>query len=159
MSGSDLRDDLKLDRELDAATVLITDAIPEVPPPPFLRERLLARVAAYEELKPLAEVRRSEGGWRNAGAPGVEKRLLYHDRVLDRTTTLVRMAPGSCLPEHTHTDDEQCLVLEGDISWGAASYGAGDFLVMGKASHHPEMRTENGNLLLLVAGHNEFSHR
>jgi hypothetical protein len=49
-------------------------------------------------------------------------------------------------------------VLKGDIGWGDLVYEEGDFIVMGKGTKHPEIRTINGNLLLLISGRTEFDH-
>ena len=83
-------------------------------------------------------------------------RQLYLDRDAGRTTMLLRMAPGARLPAHRHGADEQCLVVSGDIRQGEVVYREGDFVVMGKDSHHPEIYTEGGNVLLLVMGRNEL---
>jgi anti-sigma factor ChrR (cupin superfamily) len=144
------------DDALDPVFARIADSVEPAPPPPELKRRLLARVAAYETLKPLADVRSEEGEWRNIGAPGVEMRSLFRDRRTGRSTMLIRMDPGAKIPSHFHHDDEQCLVLEGDIGWGELVYRKGDFIAMGKDTTHPEIQTKEGNLLLLVAGRNEF---
>ena len=49
-------------------------------------------------------------------------------------------------------------MIEGDIRWGELVYEKGDFVVMGKSTTHPEIRTETGNVLLIIAGRNEFVH-
>ena len=139
-----------------AAAAILADTIAPAQPKPELRDRLTARIAAYEELKPLAELRTHEGAWSSAGAPGVEMRRLFRDPDSGRTTLLLRMEPGARLPAHRHGDHEQCLVLSGDIGWGELIYREGDFVTMGKGTSHPEIRSEQGNLLLLVAGRNEF---
>ena len=117
----------------------------------------MARVAAYEELRPLADVRRNEGGWLSAGFPGVDVRPLFRDRTSGQSTVLIRMEPGAKLPTHSHGANEQCLVLEGDIRWGEVAYEAGDFVVMAKDTTHPELHSKSGNLLLIISGHNEYA--
>ena len=49
-------------------------------------------------------------------------------------------------------------MLKGDIGWGDLVYEEGDFIVMAKHTKHPEIRTINGNLLLLISGRTEFDH-
>ena len=51
-----------------AAAAILADTIAPAQPKPELRDRLTARIAAYEELKPLAELRTHEGAWSSAGA-------------------------------------------------------------------------------------------
>lgn len=86
------------------------------------------------------------------GAPGIDFQLLYNDPKSGLGTYLLRMAPGSRYPAHRHLDNEQCLLLEGDLRWGSVSYHAGDFLVAGDGTVHPEITTEKGNLQLIIAG-------
>jgi len=135
---------------------VVAEVAPSVPPPPSLKERLMSRVADYESLKPLADVRPHDGAWRSAGAPGVDYKVLFQDKQTRRTTMLLRMQPGANLPAHHHHDDEQCLVLRGDVRWRDLVYEEGDFVVMGRDTDHPEITSVHGNLLLLIAGHNEY---
>ena len=57
----------------------------------------MTRIAQYETLKPLADVRPYDGEWMPIGVPGVEIRNLFQDRGTGRTTMLVRMQPGGKL--------------------------------------------------------------
>lgn len=140
----------------EAAAAAIASYVTPVRPPAALRDRLMARVANFEALKPTAEVRVYDEGWRPSGVEGVDVKMLYRDEPANRSTMLVRMAAGSRYPMHRHHDDEQCLVVRGDICWRDQVYREGDFVVTGRDSTHPELWTENGNLLLIVAGHHEF---
>jgi len=141
-----------------AAAVLIAEAPPPVAPSAGLKARLMSRVAAYESVKPIADVRRNESAWFPYGAPGIDVKPLFMDDATGRSTVLLRMAPGSRLPAHHHHDVEQCLVVKGDVCFGDLVYEEGDFVVMGKDSNHPEIHTVGGNLLLLVSGRTEFLH-
>jgi len=144
----------RVDHEETAA--LLAGAIKPVLPKPSLKARVMTRIAQYESLNPLADVRPYDGEWIPTGVPGLEIRNLFHDRGTGRTTMLVRMQPGVRFPAHKHGDDEQCLVIEGDIRWGELVYQKGDFVAMGKSTMHPEIYTETGNVLLIIAGRNEF---
>jgi anti-sigma factor ChrR (cupin superfamily) len=144
--------------ELREATWMLSASIAPVAPAASLRDRLMTRVAQFEQLKPAADVRRNEEHWVNSGVPGVDIKQLFHEKETGRSTYLLRMEAGRHLPAHYHPDAEQCLVLKGDIAWGDIVYEEGDFVVMGKGTHHPEIHTVNGNLLLLISGHNEFDH-
>jgi anti-sigma factor ChrR (cupin superfamily) len=141
----------------EAASLLAESVSPEAPPP-SLKDRLMARVADYQTLKPIADVRPYDGAWVSGGAPGVDIKTLFRDKGTGRTTMLVRMQPGARLPAHRHPDDEQCLVLHGDVRWRDLAYEEGDFVVMGRDSDHPEIFSVNGNLLLIIAGRNEYIH-
>ena len=142
--------------EMSEAAALLAEVVDPVPPPPSIRDRLLTRVGNYESIKPLADVRVYDDNWTGSGVPGVDLKILFRDKKLRRTTMLLRMAPGAQLPAHHHHDDEQCLVVSGDVRWGELVYRDGDFVVMGNATTHPVVSTIDGNLLLLVAGHNEY---
>jgi len=142
----------------EAASIIAESLIPPVAPPPSLRDRLMTRVADYETLKPIADVRPYDTAWVSAGAPGVDIKTLFRDKSTGRTTMLIRMQPGARLPSHHHHDDEQCLVVRGDVRWRDIVYEEGDFVVMGRESDHPEIHTVNGNLLLIIAGRNEYIH-
>jgi anti-sigma factor ChrR (cupin superfamily) len=141
---------------LREAAWLLADTVTPVAPAPSLKSRVLARVAQFEQLKPLADVRRNEEYWVSGGMPGVEIKPLFQEDETGRSTYLLRMQPGVRLPAHYHHDAEQCLVLKGDIRWGDIVYEEGDFIVMGKGTKHPEIHTVNGNLLLLISGRTEF---
>jgi anti-sigma factor ChrR (cupin superfamily) len=146
----------ELKASMTQAAALLAESVPPAAPKPSVKGRLLDRVAGYEALKPLADVRPYDGGWVNSGVEGVDIRNLFRDPGSGRTTMLVRMEPGMRLPAHYHHDDEQCMVIRGDIRWGELVYQEGDFVVMGKETTHPEIHTVDGNLLLIVAGRNEF---
>jgi hypothetical protein len=145
--------------DMQEAAALLAEAVPPVVPAPHVRERLLGRIAAFEQLRPIADVRRDEDTWIHSGMPGVDIKTLFQEPAIGRSTYLVRMQPGARLPGHRHGDIEQCLVLEGDIRWGDLAYEKGDFVVMDKGTEHPEIYTVHGNVLLLIAGHNEFQSR
>jgi anti-sigma factor ChrR (cupin superfamily) len=142
--------------ESAAAAELLAESPPPVAPPAGLKARLMSRVAAYEQVKPIADVRRNESAWLPYGAPGIEIKPLFSDQATGRTTVLLRMAPGSRLPAHHHHDVEQCLVMQGDVRFGDLVYEEGDFVVMGKHTDHPEIHSVHGNVLLLIAGRTEF---
>ena len=146
----------ELVEEMREAAALLAEVVDPVPPPPSVRGRLMTRVGNYEAIKPLADVRAYDDNWMDSGVAGVDMKILFRDKKLHRTTMLLRMAPGAQLPAHHHHDDEQCLVVSGDVRWGELIYREGDFVVMGNATTHPAVSTINGNLLLLVAGHNEY---
>jgi anti-sigma factor ChrR (cupin superfamily) len=124
-------------------------AAPEVAPRPEVRMRLMERIAG--KATPAASkatmgtlVRPGDTEWANA-APGVEIRPL-----LGKKTMLVRMAPGTYLPEHEHRYGEQCLVLEGSIRSDDMEAHAGDFTFMPAGSTHSQLFSESGCLLLIT---------
>src|ERR1035441_3475022 len=101
--------------EMREAAWLLAEAVAPVAPAPSLKGRMLARVAQFEQLKPLADVRRNEEHWVSGGMPGVDMKPLFQEEATGRSTYLLRMQPGVRIPAHHHHDVEQCLVLKGDI--------------------------------------------
>jgi quercetin dioxygenase-like cupin family protein len=123
-------------------------AAPDVEPSPEVRMRLMDRIAGAAPAKPKATmgtlVKPTDTEWSKA-APGVEIRPL-----LGRKTMLVRMSPGTYLPEHEHKYGEQCLVLEGSIRSDDMEAHAGDFTFMPAGSTHSQLFSETGCLLLIT---------
>lgn len=66
--------------------------------------------------------------WIASPAAGVERRMLFRigDEVA-RATSIVRYAPGSSFPRHTHTGGEEILVLEGTFQDEHGDYPAGSY--------------------------------
>ena len=133
-------------------------AMPAVRPRPEVRQRLLSRIAKQPE-PGLGAVLSTEGRWRKAQFPGITFKPLYFDKPSGLLTMLVRMEPGARHPAHVHSRTEQCLVLEGDLRHGDHVYTSGDFTWAEAGSLDPELHTEGGNLLLIVAApENEIVH-
>lgn len=131
---------------------VVTEALPlsapDIAPRPELRQRLMDRIGAKVERKKKAPVgklvRPGDTAWESP-APGIDIRPL-----LGKQTMLVRMAPGTVLPEHDHEFGEQCLVLEGSIRSEHVVAVAGDFTYMPAGSSHPPLYTDTGCLLLIT---------
>jgi len=66
--------------------------------------------------------------WTASKFPGVEVKILYQDEATGMLTVLTRMAPGSFIPLHIHTDIEQTYVLEGSLDDEQGSATAGNFV-------------------------------
>jgi quercetin dioxygenase-like cupin family protein len=64
-------------------------------------------------------------------------------------TSYWRLKPGAVIPWHSHENEEDCLVLEGDISIGEQTLFSGDFNQMEKGSAHGPITTVGGALLYL----------
>ena len=66
--------------------------------------------------------------WTPSKFPGVDVKILYQDENTGMLTVLTRMAPGSFIPLHVHTDIEQTYVLEGSLDDEQGSATAGNFV-------------------------------
>ena len=94
--------------------------------------------------------RAHEGIWQDYG-PGVQIKILHQEPGLSSMTCLVRMAPNSVVPVHHHTQEEHCLVLEGEASMGEHILHAGDWHVARPGSTHHNFGSRTGCLLLVRA--------
>ena len=136
--------------ECHSTVAVLPLAAPDMIPRPELRLRLMERIGVTETTaKPTASigtlVRPADTAWEKAPVPGVEIRPL-----LGKKTMLVRMAPGTYLPQHEHRFGEQCLVLEGSIRSDDMTANAGDFTFMPAGSTHSQLYSETGCLLLIA---------
>jgi anti-sigma factor ChrR (cupin superfamily) len=93
-------------------------------------------------------VRAAESGWQPF-LPLIDVKVLHRDVERGRQTALYRMQPGAAFPPHAHADDEECLVLEGEVSVGDLCLRAGDYHHAGRGSQHPRLESSMGALLLL----------
>lgn len=87
-----------------------------------------------------------EGEWVIV-APGIEYKCAYN--CANHDTHLWRLAANTCLPPHTHRQDEESILIKGDI-WLDGEYcevGAVHFAP--KGSHHQNIFTSHGALLLV----------
>src|SRR5215470_7613455 len=151
---SRLNDAMKRDPELDKLVqswerrlAPLGDALPLVKPPADLWAKIESRIAGAG-LPGTVTVRASEGEWQPM-ADGVESKVLWQNAALGRQSLLVRIAPGAIYQSHFHAEDEECLVLAGDLSFGDHLLKAGDFHLAHKGGTHPPCSTNAGCLLYI----------
>lgn len=130
-----------VERLLEAAAPLA----PEAGRRALLRQRIVARPHSKQDSVILPE---ADGVWLDF-LPGVQLRPLRIDRRERTQTSLWRMSPGSVVPSHPHTGDEECLVLDGQLFYDGRTFGRGDFLLAKPGMFHTPFTTELGNLLLI----------
>lgn len=147
---------------------LLLDA-PEVEPPAYIFDRIKEKIAASAKpakpvdskpAKPVDSkppgpagsrtVRAEEGKWEFV-CPGIERKLLRHDRERKRVTFLIRAQPGAEFPAHQHDEDEEAYVLSGDLSFDDLHLAAGDYHLARPGVRHPVGRTKGGCMLLVTA--------
>ena len=106
-------------------------------------------IAALRELTPVAAARWEER-W-----PGIELCML---RETDSSRSyLMRMAPGSTLPAHIHSQDEVSMIIEGQAWVGDDQLmGPGDFQFMPAGVDHANIRSPDGCIAFI---HGERSFR
>lgn len=120
------------------------------------RSTLRAHVLARATPAPAGRaVRADEGRWQTL-QPGLSVKVLRRDRTAGDLTALWRLDPGGTIPAHTHSMDEECVVLEGDVSLDGVEYGVGDYLLAARGTAHPEFRSRGG-CVLMIRGQDPFA--
>jgi quercetin dioxygenase-like cupin family protein len=115
------------------------------------RDRMRARILKRVQAPPppgMLTLRASDGTWEEF-AKGVHIKVLRDERSAGMLTYLVRMAPGAVAPRHSHTQEEHCLVLEGEVVMGDHVIRTGDWHVALPGSTHESFATKTGCLVLI----------
>lgn len=120
--------------------------------PGELFERILSKIDAEGMQLPGTVTKRSAAADWLEYSPGIVYRVLKVDQELKRQSLLVKMQPGAVYKSHAHDIDEECLVIEGDLQFGALVLRAGDFHLATPVMAHPTGHTSSGCLLHVVVG-------
>jgi anti-sigma factor ChrR (cupin superfamily) len=96
-------------------------------------------------------IRENEGEW-VAVKSKITVKPLSLDRVAGTRSFLMRLQAGAQWPAHEHSVDEECLVLQGNITIGDLTISEGDYHLAPKGVAHGEFISEKGALLFLRAG-------
>jgi anti-sigma factor ChrR (cupin superfamily) len=126
----------------------IAEQLAPAPLDPERREALQARLMERCQRPGTAVLRADEGEWVETFA-GIRVKTLRRDPVNKTQTTLWRIAPGARVPRHTHSQAEECLVLEGSILHEGVEYRAGDYLLAAPGSRHSPFDSPQGALLMI----------
>jgi anti-sigma factor ChrR (cupin superfamily) len=81
---------------------------------------------------------------------GIEQKTLLVDKQTGLITALMRMAPGTRLPEHEHVKIEQTYVLEGSLMCPEGECHAGQFVWRPAGSRHEAWAGPKGGLFLAM---------
>ncbi len=86
-----------------------------------------------------------EGEWIEA-MPGAQFKVLHDDgNGLDGLLSyLIKLEPGVSMKGHNHPFDEECLMLEGDLTLGEHTLNKGDFHFANAGVPHGDVSTQNG---------------
>lgn len=123
-------------------------AAPDAAPPEDLFSRIEAEIDA-PDIPGVETVPASAGAWLDGGN-GIWHKLMASPPEGKRIY-LLRCMPGGVIPAHTHRGWEYALVLEGRFQIAGRTISAGDAQYSAANSHHPELTTDIGCLLLVVA--------
>lgn len=131
---------------------MLLEGLREAPPAEgraaAMKTRLFERVhrgAAAGRGAELITVRAGDG-WQEL-MPRIFAKRVYTDGWAE--TYLVRLEPGCCAPPHVHPADEECAVLEGELTIGDIHLRAGDFHIGHRGSSHGATTTATGALVML----------
>lgn len=76
-------------------------------------------------------------------------KILHQDHEKKIQTAIWKLKPGAVITAHRHSNDEECLVLEGSVNIGNHTLHAGDYHIMNQGSYHSDLSSEHGALLFL----------
>ncbi len=91
-------------------------------------------------------MRAGEGQWAEV-MPGVQVKLLRNDG--QTQSMLARLGPGARVPVHSHSIDEECLVLEGEVFLNDNLLRHGDYQCALAGSRHYETYSDVGALMFV----------
>ncbi len=110
-----------------------------------MRERICARVAVLKFVDQNGE---ASVGWQ-AFWPNVWVKVLRQDLDNKTQTALFRVLPGGVVPARAHIQDEECLVLEGEVFIGDHRISQGDLHVAGPDTRYRDITTRTGAMLMV----------
>lgn len=141
-----IRPEPALDAEVQAwLDQAVTPAAVDAAAQARVKQRVLHRIAA-ESTPRHVTVAAPQGLWQPF-APGVTMKLLHQDGAT--LSYLLRLQPGASLPAHRHPQDEECLVLEGEMHIGDIVIGAGGYHLGRRGVLHDRLTSPGGALIFL----------
>ena len=89
--------------------------------------------------------RANDGGWVEV-MPGASYKVLHDDgKGLEGVLSyLIKLDAGVEMAGHHHPFDEECLMLEGDLTFGDLTLNEGDFHFAAAGMSHANVSTKNG---------------
>lgn len=115
-----------------------------------MRERIVARISVLDSglLDSACSSGEAGVGWQ-AFWPNVWVKVLRQDLQSRTQTALFRVLPGGVVPAGAHTQDEECLVLEGEVFIGEHRVSQGDLHVAGPETRCRDITTRTGAMLMV----------
>ena len=120
-------------------------------PTTSLQTRLALRIAEETGKQPVLPPARqwSEPEWEQV-APGIECKLLATDTERHQVSMLVRFAPGTSSPAHTHAGVEELYVLDGELWIEERKLFPGDYSYAAPGEDHARVWSGTGCTCLVV---------
>ena len=130
----------------DALLEAIKPVQPETSQAKNLRTRVLNKIheAKAAESRDLLTVEKDKGDWVEVSPLAKFKMLLENG---NSSSFIVKLEAGAEFPGHEHPEDEECVMLEGDLWIGDLHLFAGDYHMAPQGVHHGDIRTDTGALL------------
>lgn len=134
---------------------LLGEALSPIAPAPeraaAMRARIMGKVQAHRSIEraSLLTMQFDDGQWERL-SPLVEVKRLFKSPV--GHGFLFRLQPGGAIPAHDHPDDEECIVLEGEVHLGEIVVKAGGFHLAPRGVRHEKLRAPKGALFYLRTG-------
>lgn len=110
-----------------------------------IKARLMQRVR-QTRLPHLTTIQADEGEWKPF-LPKVRIKTLQQSG--DSMSYLLRLEAGAILVPHDHPQDEECIVLEGEVRFGDTVARAGAYHLAPKGMAHDAIFSDTGALLYL----------
>ncbi len=116
-----------------------------------MREDVLQKISQEPKLKNkqaqkgFATLLAKEGKWIEA-MPGAQFKVLHDEGkgLNGLLSYLIKLEPGFEMSGHDHPFDEECLMLEGDLTLGDITLNKGDFHFATAGVTHGNLSTKNG---------------
>jgi quercetin dioxygenase-like cupin family protein len=108
-----------------------------------IRERIVKRIRASQGLTTI----QATDGERESFSTKVKIKVLHRD--VNTQSYLLRLEPGAVVLPHVHGQDEECMVLEGEVRIGDLVVSAGAYHLAPRGVPHEPISSEHGALLFL----------
>ncbi|TAF99310.1 MAG: hypothetical protein EAZ43_16120 [Betaproteobacteria bacterium] len=114
----------------------------------FMKSRLMSRVSTAERSLETQTIGPADGQWQRF-SPRIKIKVLNAEPNGESMSYLLRFEPGAFLVPHRHAIDEECVVLEGEITIGELCVGPGTYHLAPKGRVHEPIRSERGATLFV----------
>ncbi len=118
-----------------------------------VKRRVMHRIAELEDRH--LTVQAGAGDWQPFG-PGLQIKVLHEQGGI--MSYLVKLAPGAELSPHRHPEDEECMVLEGELRIGELVVPAGGFHLARRDTLHDRITTVTGATIYLRGAVPDAAH-
>ena len=119
-----------------------------------IRHTLLGRIAGASTSRHLT-IHAGPEDWQPF-IDGIAFKLLRQDA--GTLSYLLRFAPGARLPGHRHPQDEECIVMQGELQIGELKVAAGSYHLARAGELHADISAPGGAMIFLRGACPEISH-